>query len=134
MLSTWFFVHVKKSKMWPRKIELNVSQVKWKKFKCRLFIFASKLLLWWFCLLFYNIIFICVIIIAHNIDLKHYECINIFFFPESWFSVTPERIAKHIAERCACGVMVDAFCGAGGNAIQFASVCYHGKTLYFFKL
>ncbi|CAG7823535.1 unnamed protein product [Allacma fusca] len=41
---------------------------------------------------------------------------------ESWFSVTPETIAKHIAARCrrVDGVIVDAFCGCGGNTIQFA--------------
>lgn len=42
---------------------------------------------------------------------------------ESWFSVTPERIARHIAERCTCDLVIDAFCGAGGNAIQFAFYC-----------
>ncbi|KAH0553888.1 trimethylguanosine synthase [Cotesia glomerata] len=42
---------------------------------------------------------------------------------ESWFSVTPEKIAMHIAERCRCDTIVDAFCGAGGNAIQFAFTC-----------
>ncbi|XP_065171777.1 uncharacterized protein [Atheta coriaria] len=42
---------------------------------------------------------------------------------ESWYSVTPETVAKHIAERCKCDVIVDAFCGAGGNAIQFAKTC-----------
>ena len=42
---------------------------------------------------------------------------------EAWFSVTPERIAKHIAKRCRCDLIVDAFCGAGGNAIQFAFTC-----------
>ncbi|KAG8195939.1 hypothetical protein JTE90_001170 [Oedothorax gibbosus] len=44
---------------------------------------------------------------------------------ESWFSVTPEKIARHIADRCCCDVIVDAFCGAGGNSIQFASQCCH---------
>lgn len=43
---------------------------------------------------------------------------------ESWYSVTPENIAKHIAERVynTLGniVIVDAFCGVGGNLIQFA--------------
>lgn len=35
--------------------------------------------------------------------------------------MTPERIAAHIAERCEnCDVVVDAFCGMGGNSIQFA--------------
>ncbi|KZC14704.1 Trimethylguanosine synthase [Dufourea novaeangliae] len=42
---------------------------------------------------------------------------------ESWFSVTPEKIAQHIAERCRCDTIIDAFCGAGGNAIQFAFTC-----------
>lgn len=42
---------------------------------------------------------------------------------ESWYSVTPEKIAEHIAERCRCDVIVDAFCGCGGNAIQFAFTC-----------
>ena len=37
---------------------------------------------------------------------------------ESWFSVTPEAIASHIAERCQCDIIVDAFCGVGGNTIQ----------------
>ena len=49
----------------------------------------------------------------------------------AWFSVTPEAIAEHHAARCSLrmpsnGVkqsptfILDAFCGAGGNAIQFA--------------
>uniref|UniRef100_A0A0N4UKN0 Trimethylguanosine synthase n=1 Tax=Dracunculus medinensis TaxID=318479 RepID=A0A0N4UKN0_DRAME len=42
---------------------------------------------------------------------------------EGWFSVTPEIIAKHIAERVVTYedmLIVDAFCGVGGNTIQFA--------------
>ena len=39
------------------------------------------------------------------------------------YSVTPEKIARHIAEVCKCGLVVDAFCGVGGNAIQFARTC-----------
>ncbi|MCJ8744761.1 hypothetical protein PDJAM_G00122290 [Pangasius djambal] len=43
---------------------------------------------------------------------------------EGWFSVTPEKIAEHIAQRVQVAsqtlVIVDAFCGVGGNAIQFA--------------
>lgn len=42
---------------------------------------------------------------------------------ESWYSVTPEEIAKHIAQRCVTNetsVVLDPFCGAGGSAIQFA--------------
>ncbi|KAH8349125.1 hypothetical protein KR084_006640 [Drosophila pseudotakahashii] len=42
---------------------------------------------------------------------------------ESWFSVTPEKIAKQTARRLACDFIVDAFCGCGGNAIQFANTC-----------
>ena len=42
---------------------------------------------------------------------------------ESWYSVTPEKIAQHIASRCVSSetcIVLDAFCGAGGSAIQFA--------------
>lgn len=44
---------------------------------------------------------------------------------EGWFSVTPERIAEHIALRVehslsGSQLVIDAFCGVGGNAIQFA--------------
>nr|XP_060631317.1 trimethylguanosine synthase [Anolis sagrei ordinatus] len=43
---------------------------------------------------------------------------------EGWFSVTPEKIAEHIADRVMqsfkSDVIVDAFCGVGGNSIQFA--------------
>ncbi|XP_045060870.2 trimethylguanosine synthase isoform X1 [Desmodus rotundus] len=43
---------------------------------------------------------------------------------EGWFSVTPEKIAEHIANRVSqsfkCDIVVDAFCGVGGNTIQFA--------------
>lgn len=45
---------------------------------------------------------------------------------EAWYSVTPEKIALHIAKRfdeslgTGHKVIVDAFCGVGGNLIQFA--------------
>lgn len=39
---------------------------------------------------------------------------------EGWFSVTPEVLARHMAQRCRCDLIVDAFTGVGGNAIQFA--------------
>ncbi|KAF9260271.1 hypothetical protein L218DRAFT_962730 [Marasmius fiardii PR-910] len=42
---------------------------------------------------------------------------------EGWYSVTPELIADQIAERCRCDTILDAFCGAGGNAIAFAKTC-----------
>jgi hypothetical protein len=44
-----------------------------------------------------------------------------------WFSVTAQPIARHIAERCRCDVIVDAFCGVGGNAIEFAQTCERGE-------
>lgn len=50
-----------------------------------------------------------------------------FPLPEAWFSVTPEKIAEHLAERCQCDLVVDAFCGVGGNTIQFAFTCERGK-------
>ncbi|KAH9989907.1 RNA cap guanine-N2 methyltransferase-domain-containing protein, partial [Russula compacta] len=42
---------------------------------------------------------------------------------EGWYSVTPEAIAKQISERCRCDVVLDAFCGVGGNTIAFARTC-----------
>ena len=46
---------------------------------------------------------------------------------ESWYSVTPEATARHIASKCFNSmqsrsnlVVLDAFCGSGGNTIQFA--------------
>lgn len=44
---------------------------------------------------------------------------------EGWYSVTPERVSQHIAERCRSDVIVDCFVGCGGNAIQFALTCYY---------
>lgn len=63
---------------------------------------------------------------------------------EGWYSVTPESIARHIAKRCnrrlvveetkkrqqqqdnaAMTVVLDAFCGCGGNSVQFAMVFDH---------
>lgn len=51
-------------------------------------------------------------------------------FLESWFSVTPEKVACHTAERCRCDLIIDAFCGAGGNTIQFAMTCLKGTIKY----
>ena len=42
---------------------------------------------------------------------------------EGWYSVTPEVVARHIAQRCRADLIVDAFVGVGGNAIQFAFEC-----------
>lgn len=56
------------------------------------------------------------------------------FSPEGWFSVTPEKIAEHIAQRVQVSsqtlVIVDAFCGVGGNAIQFALTGNMGTALF----
>ena len=46
---------------------------------------------------------------------------------EGWYSVTPELIANHIADRCRCDTILDAFCGVGGNAIAFAQTCERGE-------
>jgi trimethylguanosine synthase len=49
--------------------------------------------------------------------------LNTSYFLEGWFSVTPERVALHIAERMVRrrdAIIVDAFAGVGGNTIQFA--------------
>ena len=47
---------------------------------------------------------------------------------ESWFSVTPEKVAQYIAYNCyekfkfnSDLVVFDIFCGSGGNSIQFAN-------------
>jgi trimethylguanosine synthase len=71
------------------------------------------------------------ILIGEYLKVKSY--ISVFlFFPESWFSVTPEHIAVHIAERCQTdGIIIDAFCGCGGNTIQFAKICGKGGYLEF---
>lgn len=46
---------------------------------------------------------------------------TIMVVSEGWYSVTPEGVASHIADRCKhARVVVDGFCGVGGNAIQFA--------------
>lgn len=41
---------------------------------------------------------------------------------EGWYSVTPEALARHHAERCGSGSIIDCFTGVGGNAIQFAQM------------
>ena len=46
-----------------------------------------------------------------------------YLFYSFRYSVTPEKIARHIAEVMRCGIVVDGFCGVGGNAIQFALTC-----------
>ncbi|KAK5918814.1 hypothetical protein CgunFtcFv8_022762 [Champsocephalus gunnari] len=54
---------------------------------------------------------------------------------EGWFSVTPERIAEHIALRVEHSfpdsqLIIDAFCGVGGNAIQFALAGKRGAIVF----
>lgn len=50
----------------------------------------------------------------------------LLFFLESWYSVTPQKISSVIAERCSCDLIIDGFCGAGSNCIQFAFTCKRG--------
>jgi trimethylguanosine synthase len=38
----------------------------------------------------------------------------------AWGVTTHEKIAKKIAKLCQANVVIDAFCGVGGNCIQFA--------------
>ena len=52
---------------------------------------------------------------------------NFLLLIDSWFSVTPEKIAIHISHRCRCDLLVDAFCGAGESSF----IRYILKTLYF---
>lgn len=71
---------------------------------------------------------------AHETELK-YWCQRYSYFSlfdrgcrldrTGWFSVTPEAIAIHQAERCRCDTIIDAYAGVGGNTIQFAMTCYH---------
>lgn len=50
---------------------------------------------------------------------------GIWMDDQGWYSVTPEKIAESIAERCkGYDIVIDAFCGCGGNAIQFAKTCH----------
>lgn len=45
---------------------------------------------------------------------------------ESWYSVTPETLAMHHADRCAWreeSILLDACSGVGGNSIQLARKC-----------
>ncbi|KAH9279585.1 Trimethylguanosine synthase [Echinococcus granulosus] len=42
---------------------------------------------------------------------------------ESWYSVTPEEIARNQVKTCACDLMVATYAGAGGNSIQFTRTC-----------
>jgi len=48
-------------------------------------------------------------------------------YTESFYSVCPEVISRHMADGCAFDVGIDPFCGAGGNVIQLAMVCKSGK-------
>ena len=57
---------------------------------------------------------------------EEYDEMPLLLDHTGWFSVTAQPIAKHIAERCRCDVVVDAFCGVGGNAIEFAKTCERG--------
>lgn len=54
---------------------------------------------------------------------------------ESFFSVSPEWLAKLTADRLPVGTTVlDPFCGAGGNVIQFAMAGKKGKQQFLFEI
>ena len=42
---------------------------------------------------------------------------------DSWWSVTPEEIAKYTAKLIQGKTIIDGFCGCGGNVIQFSKYC-----------
>ena len=46
------------------------------------------------------------------------ERLGFTFCPGAWFEVTPESVARHIADRLQYERVVDGTCGVGGNAIQ----------------
>jgi hypothetical protein len=55
---------------------------------------------------------------------------------ESWYSVTPEELAKYIANLCVDKIVVDGFCGSGGNAIQviFLHISFQNIAKKFMRL
>ena len=37
--------------------------------------------------------------------------------------MTPEAVAEYIAKKIRCEVVLDGFCGAGGDSIKLANTC-----------
>jgi hypothetical protein len=62
--------------------------------------------------------------------LPEYDVLPLLLDDTGWFSITPQPIAAHIAERCSADVIIDAFCGVGGNTIEFAKTCERGMSVY----
>lgn len=61
--------------------------------------------------------------ITQRFNLLHRFTDQIRFDEESWYSITPELIATHIAARISNkSTIIDGFCGCGGNTIQFARI------------
>lgn len=59
----------------------------------------------------------------HKIFSKYDD--GIWMTDDAWFGVTPEPVATKVAEHLAAApqsktILIDAFCGAGGNTIAFA--------------
>jgi len=63
--------------------------------------------------------------------LPEYDILPLLLDDTGWFSITPQPIAAHIAERCTSDVIIDAFCGVGGNTIEFAKTCERGMSMFF---
>ena len=59
--------------------------------------------------------------------LPQYDTLPLLLDETGWFSITPQPIASHIADRCQGDVIIDAFCGVGGNAVEFARTCERGE-------
>lgn len=65
--------------------------------------------------------------VSEDLWRARYECFSRFdeglhIEPEDWNSVVPERVAKHMAKHCRASKVLDAACGVGECAIQFAKV------------
>ena len=65
--------------------------------------------------------------------LPEYDRLPLLLDDTGWFSITPQPIAAHIAERCSSDVIIDAFCGVGGNTIEFAKTCERGEIMVYVK-
>lgn len=70
-------------------------------------------------------------VVTMNLFPKNTLVVIFVLLTESWYSVTPEEVSKHLAERCRCDLIVDACCGAGGNTIQFAFTCEKGNISWY---
>ena len=52
---------------------------------------------------------------------------------ESWYSVTPEEIAKYTAKLIEGKSIIDGFCRCGENVIQFSKYCSKVYAILIFQ-